>query len=127
MPRGLWPTPGGVRVTSGPELLSGRLLEAKVVVVSGVGPGLGRHIAEDSLAAGASVVLSARSGDYLAELAAELGGRYGPDRLATQRCGRGGYVVFGGGIGGQQRTGHQHRQAAKEIGFHGYGHNLNWE
>lgn len=73
-------------MTSGPELLSGRVLEAKVVVVSGVGPGLGRHIAEDSLAAGAKVVLSARSEEYLAELAAELGGRYGADRVATQRC-----------------------------------------
>jgi NAD(P)-dependent dehydrogenase (short-subunit alcohol dehydrogenase family) len=48
------------------------LLTGKVVVVSGVGPGLGRRIAENAGAAGASVVLGARSVDYLEELAASL-------------------------------------------------------
>ncbi len=62
------------------------LLAGKVVVVSGVGPGLGRHIAEDALAAGASVVLSARSRHYLDQLAAELGDRYGADRLSVTPC-----------------------------------------
>jgi NAD(P)-dependent dehydrogenase (short-subunit alcohol dehydrogenase family) len=69
---------------NGPELLAGRLLAGKVVVVSGVGPGLGRHIAEDSAAAGASVMLSARSAGYLAELAAELGATYG--EVAYRTC-----------------------------------------
>lgn len=48
------------------------LLAGKVVVVSGVGPGLGRRIAEDAGAAGASVMLGARSTDYLNELASQL-------------------------------------------------------
>jgi NAD(P)-dependent dehydrogenase (short-subunit alcohol dehydrogenase family) len=48
------------------------LLTGRVVVVSGVGPGLGRRIAEGAGAAGASVALGARSVDYLEELAAAL-------------------------------------------------------
>src|SRR5665213_1833866 len=62
------------------------LLAGKVVVVSGVGPGLGRHIVEHAAAAGASVMLSARSQDYLDTLTAELGQDYGADRLGTTRC-----------------------------------------
>jgi NAD(P)-dependent dehydrogenase (short-subunit alcohol dehydrogenase family) len=62
------------------------LLAGKVVIVSGVGPGLGRHIAEHALAAGASVVLSARSRHYSDELAAELGERYGAERLSVTPC-----------------------------------------
>ena len=62
----------------------GGLLADKVVVVSGVGPGLGRHIAEDAAAAGAAVMLSSRSTDYLAELAAELGERY--PKIGYHRC-----------------------------------------
>ena len=50
------------------------LLAGKVVIVSGVGPGMGRHIAAHALAQGAQVVMGARSVDYLAELADELGG-----------------------------------------------------
>ncbi|MGI8493300.1 MAG: SDR family oxidoreductase [Acidimicrobiales bacterium] len=48
------------------------LLEGKVVVVSGVGPGLGRSIALRAAAAGADVVLAARTGSRLAEVAAEV-------------------------------------------------------
>ncbi len=48
------------------------LLAGKVVIVSGVGPGLGRRIAEAAGAEGASVVLGARSVDYLEELAGFL-------------------------------------------------------
>jgi NAD(P)-dependent dehydrogenase (short-subunit alcohol dehydrogenase family) len=48
------------------------LLDGKVVVVSGVGPGLGRRIAENAGAAGAAVMMGARSTDYLDELATEL-------------------------------------------------------
>jgi NAD(P)-dependent dehydrogenase (short-subunit alcohol dehydrogenase family) len=48
------------------------LLTGKVVVVSGVGPGLGRRVAEGAGRAGASVAMGARSVDYLEELAARL-------------------------------------------------------
>ena len=53
-------------------MMGSELLAGKVVVVSGVGPGLGRRIAEGAGAAGASVVLGARSVDYLEELAHSL-------------------------------------------------------
>ena len=45
------------------------LLRDKVVVVSGVGPGLGRALAVRSALAGADVVLAARTGPVLAEVA----------------------------------------------------------
>ena len=48
------------------------LLEGRVVVVAGVGPGLGAHVARDATAAGAAVMLGSRRGAYLAELAVEL-------------------------------------------------------
>jgi len=48
------------------------LLAEKVVVVSGVGPGLGRSIALRSAAAGADVVLAARTEERLAEVAKEV-------------------------------------------------------
>ena len=48
------------------------LLDGKVVVVSGVGPGLGRSIAVRSAAQGADVVLAARSEDKLQAVAAEV-------------------------------------------------------
>lgn len=53
-------------------------LDGKVVVVSGVGPGLGRSICLRSAAAGATVVLAARTESRLKEIAAEIdaaGGR----------------------------------------------------
>ena len=50
-----------------PELLPGN-----VVVVSGVGPGLGREIAVRSAMAGADVVLAARTAPYLDKVAAEI-------------------------------------------------------
>jgi NAD(P)-dependent dehydrogenase (short-subunit alcohol dehydrogenase family) len=50
------------------------LLRDKVVVVSGVGPGLGRAIAVRSAHAGADVVLAARTGARLAEVAEEVTG-----------------------------------------------------
>ncbi len=55
------------------------LLEGKVVVVSGVGPGLGREIAAVALREGASVMLGARSAGRLEEVAGALGdaGRVG--------------------------------------------------
>ncbi len=54
------------------------LLAGKVVVVCGVGPGLGRSIALRSAGQGADVVLAARTGSRLDEVAKEvaaLGGR----------------------------------------------------
>jgi NAD(P)-dependent dehydrogenase (short-subunit alcohol dehydrogenase family) len=47
-------------------------LAGKTVLVSGVGPGLGRHIAEVALREGANVVIGARSEDRLRKLAEEL-------------------------------------------------------
>ncbi|MGV9713879.1 SDR family oxidoreductase [Gordonia sp. NPDC003424] len=48
------------------------LLRDKVVVVSGVGPGLGRSICVRAAAAGARVVLAARTESRLKEVAAEI-------------------------------------------------------
>ncbi|MGW7449349.1 SDR family oxidoreductase [Kitasatospora sp. NPDC054795] len=48
------------------------MLENKVVVVSGVGPGLGRAIALRAAQSGADVVLAARTASRLAEIAAEV-------------------------------------------------------
>lgn len=48
------------------------MLQDKVVVVSGVGPGLGREIAVRSALAGADVVLAARTGSVLAAVAEEV-------------------------------------------------------
>jgi NAD(P)-dependent dehydrogenase (short-subunit alcohol dehydrogenase family) len=48
------------------------LLENEVIVISGVGPGLGRGLALRCAAAGADVVLAARTGSRLAEVAKEV-------------------------------------------------------
>jgi NAD(P)-dependent dehydrogenase (short-subunit alcohol dehydrogenase family) len=48
------------------------LLEGKVAVVSGAGPGLGRDVALGMAAEGADVVLAARRPDALAKVAAEV-------------------------------------------------------
>ena len=50
----------------------GALLEGKVCVVSGVGPGLGRRAAVALAAHGADVVLAARRQSTLDEVAAEV-------------------------------------------------------
>ena len=55
-----------------PQWWKAPLLDGKVMVVSGVGPGLGAQVARDATAAGAGVMLAARSAGYLEELAAEL-------------------------------------------------------
>ncbi len=49
-----------------------RLLAGKVVVISGVGPGLGQALAKLAAAEGAKVALGARNGDYLAQIAGEI-------------------------------------------------------
>jgi NAD(P)-dependent dehydrogenase (short-subunit alcohol dehydrogenase family) len=48
------------------------LLRGTVVVVSGVGPGLGRSIAVQSARAGADLVLAARTSSRLDEVASEV-------------------------------------------------------
>lgn len=48
------------------------VLAGKVVLVAGVGPGLGRALAERSAAAGADLVLASRSAARLGDLAEEL-------------------------------------------------------
>jgi len=50
------------------------LLDGKVIVVSGVGPGLGRSIAVRCAQAGADVVLAARTEARLREIAGEIAG-----------------------------------------------------
>lgn len=55
-------------------VLAGGVLADKIVVVSGVGPGLGRSICLRSAAAGATVVLAARTRSRLEEVAAEVTG-----------------------------------------------------
>jgi NAD(P)-dependent dehydrogenase (short-subunit alcohol dehydrogenase family) len=48
------------------------LLDGKVVIVSGVGPGLGQANARALAREGASVVLAARNADYLAQVKGEI-------------------------------------------------------
>jgi NAD(P)-dependent dehydrogenase (short-subunit alcohol dehydrogenase family) len=48
------------------------ILEGKTVVVCGVGPGLGREVAEGALRDGANVVIAARTQSKLEKIAAEL-------------------------------------------------------
>ncbi|MBI2168047.1 MAG: SDR family oxidoreductase [Actinobacteria bacterium] len=48
------------------------LLDGKVAIVSGIGPGLGRHAALQLARAGAAVVLGARTEERLKEVAAEV-------------------------------------------------------
>jgi len=50
------------------------LLQGKVVIVSGVGPGLGQAIARALAREGATVVLAARNSDYLAQIRADIEG-----------------------------------------------------
>ena len=53
------------------------LLEDKVVIVSGIGPGLGQELAYGAVREGASVALAARSADKLDEVARLIGERGG--------------------------------------------------
>jgi short-subunit dehydrogenase len=48
------------------------LLENKVIVISGVGPGLGRGLALQCAKVGADVVLAARNTSRLTEVAKEV-------------------------------------------------------
>ena len=48
------------------------LLKDKVVIITGVGPGMGRKLGAIAAAEGAKVALAARSADFLAEVAGEI-------------------------------------------------------
>jgi NAD(P)-dependent dehydrogenase (short-subunit alcohol dehydrogenase family) len=48
------------------------LLKDKVVIITGVGPGMGRKLGSIAAAEGAKVALAARSPDFLGEVAAEI-------------------------------------------------------
>ena len=48
------------------------LLKDKVVVISGVGPGLGRTLALEAATDGAKLVLGARNQEFLASVVAEV-------------------------------------------------------
>ena len=68
------------------------LLKDKVVVISGVGPGLGQSLAKMAAQEGAAVVLGARSQDFIDKVAAEIGdagGRvvaHSTDVTSTEQC-----------------------------------------
>lgn len=60
------------------------LLSGRTMIVSGVGPGMGRHVAALACRAGAQVMMGARSVDYLEALTEELGELGG--RVSFRRC-----------------------------------------
>lgn len=66
-----------------PNRLKTGLLAGKVVVVSGIGPGLGRSIALEAAAAGAKVVLAARTESRLKEVADEIAAEGGAETLCV--------------------------------------------
>ena len=51
------------------------LLQGKVIVISGIGPGLGRSLADEAAKMGADLVIASRTESRLQELQAELDGR----------------------------------------------------
>ena len=60
------------------------LLKGKVIIVSGVGPGMGQSLARLAGAEGAKVVLGARNKDYLEEVAADIRAKGG--EAIAQSC-----------------------------------------
>lgn len=48
------------------------MLQGKVVIITGIGPGMGRKLALEAAASGAKVALAARSPDFLNSVAAEV-------------------------------------------------------
>ena len=82
------------------------LLAGQVVVISGVGPGLGRSIALTSARAGADVVLAARTASRLDEVAKEVAalGRRGV-AIPTDVTDTGGGRAAGRGRAGRVRPG----------------------
>src|SRR5690606_39561156 len=65
--------PAGRRRAADARMSAAGLLDGKVVVISGVGPGLGRGLALQCARAGADVVLAARNEERLAVVAKEVG------------------------------------------------------
>lgn len=66
--------------------MSGRLLEGKVVLLAGAGPGLGAQVARNVVDAGASVMLAARNVPYMEGLRDELAAAGAGDRVHFQAC-----------------------------------------
>ena len=60
--------------SAGPALLNGRLLENKVAIITGASRGIGAAAGRAVAAAGATVVLAARSEDDLQHVADEIAG-----------------------------------------------------
>lgn len=58
-------------------------LDGRTAILTGVGPGVGEHVAKAYAELGANVVISARSGDRLERIAAEINERDGGRALAV--------------------------------------------
>src|SRR3546814_10905310 len=58
-------------------------LDGRTAILSGVGPGVGEHVAKAYAELGANVVISARSGDRLERIAAEIKAADGGRALAV--------------------------------------------
>jgi NAD(P)-dependent dehydrogenase (short-subunit alcohol dehydrogenase family) len=65
-------TPGSTEASTQESFVEGRLLQGKVAVVTGIGPGMGRSIALRFARHGASVVLGARNRRRLDDVADEI-------------------------------------------------------
>src|SRR5271165_6319545 len=57
-------------------------LEGRTAIVTGVGPGVGEHVAKAYAELGANVVISARSADRLERIAGEINARAGGRAVA---------------------------------------------
>ena len=91
------------------------LLNGKVIVISGVGPGLGQTLAKLAAAEGAKVVLGARNQAFLDEVAESIRSAGGEavalstDVTSTEQCKaliNAGVDAFGRIDGGKQRFAH---------------------
>src|SRR3546814_18893244 len=58
-------------------------LDGRTAILTGVGPGVGEHVAKAYAELGANVVISARSGDRLERIAAEINAEDGGRALAV--------------------------------------------
>jgi gluconate 5-dehydrogenase/7-alpha-hydroxysteroid dehydrogenase len=67
-----------MRETAAPEILSRFRLDGRTAIVTGVGPGIGEHVAKAFAAVGANVVCAARTAERVTRVAADIesdGGR----------------------------------------------------
>ncbi len=71
------------------------MLRDKVVAISGVGPGLGQALARQCAAAGARVVLAARTASYVEDLAKELDGVAVPLDVTSPSAGEALLAAYG--------------------------------